>query len=100
MAKGMTKTEFIGAVADKSGLSKKDVNAVLDAVLNVAVSELKKGGEVTLPNIAKVRAVHKAATPERQGIDPFTKQPKVFKAKPASTKVKLRAVKAINDAVK
>ncbi len=100
MAKGMTKTDFLAAVADKSGLTKKDVGAVLDAVLDVAVGELKQGNEVTLPGIAKLKAVHKPAVPERDGIDPFTKQPKHYKAKPAATKVKLRAVKAINEAVK
>lgn len=99
MAKGMTKSEFVAAVAEKSGLSKKDVNALFDAVMAVAVGELKKGNEVTLPGIAKVKAVHKPAQPERPGINPFTKQPTVIKAKPASTAVKIRPVKAIKDAV-
>lgn len=100
MAKGLTKSEFVAAVAEKSGLSKKDVGAVFDAVMDVAVDELKKGSEVTLPGIAKMKAVHKPAQPERQGINPFTKQPAVIKAKPASTAVKIRPVKAIKDAVK
>ena len=99
MAKGMTRSEFVAAVAEKSGLSKKDVNALFDAVMDVAVGELKKGNEVTLPGIAKVKAVHKPEQPERPGINPFTKQPTVIKAKPASTAVKIRPVKAIKDAV-
>ena len=99
MAKGMTKSEFIGEVAEKSGLSKKDVNAVLDAVFSIASAQLKKGNEVTLPNLAKLKAVHKPAKPAREGIDPFTKQPKMFAAKPASTAVKIRPVKALKDSV-
>jgi DNA-binding protein HU-beta len=99
MAKGMTKSEFIGEVAEKSGLSKKDVNAVFEAVLNVAVEQLKKGHELTLPGMAKLKAVHKPAKPAREGTDPFTKQPRTFAAKPASTAVKIRPVKALKDAV-
>ena len=99
MAKGMTKSDFMAAVAEKSGLSKKDVSAVLEAVMEVSVGELKKGNEVTLPGVAKMKAVHKPAKPAREGIDPFTKQPKMFAAKPASTAVKIRPVKAIKDAV-
>ena len=99
MAKGMTKSEFIGEVAEKSGLSKKDVNAVFEAVLNVAVEQLKKGNEVTLPGMAKLKSVRKPAKPARDGIDPFTKQPRTFAAKPASTAVKIRPVKALKDAV-
>lgn len=98
MAKGLTKSEFIGEVAEKSGLSKKDVNAIFDAVLHVAVEQLKKGNEVTLPGLAKMKAVHKPAKPAREGIDPFTKQPRTFAAKPASTAVKIRPVKALKDA--
>jgi nucleoid DNA-binding protein len=99
MAKGMTKSEFVAALAEKTGLGKKEVSAVLDAVMNVAVEQLKAGSEVTLPGIAKLKAVHKPAVPEREGIDPFTKQPRVFKAKPASTAVKIRPAKALKDSV-
>ena len=99
MAKGLTKSEFIGEIAEKSGLSKKDVNALFDAVLAVSVAQLKKGAEVTLPGIAKLKAVHKDAKPAHEGVNPFTKQPQMFAAKPASTAVKLRPVKALKDAV-
>lgn len=99
MAKGMTKSEFIGEIAEKSGLSKKDVNAVFEAALAVATAQLKAGNEVTLPGLAKLKAVHKPAKPAHEGINPFTKQPQMFAAKPASTKVKLSPVKAIKDAV-
>ncbi|MBM4422105.1 MAG: DNA-binding protein [Chloroflexi bacterium] len=99
MAKGMTKSDFVAAVAEKAQVSKKEVTAVLDALMDVAVGELKNGNEVTLPGMAKLKAVHKPPVPEREGLDPFTKQPKIFKAKPASTAVKMRPVKALKDAV-
>jgi nucleoid DNA-binding protein len=99
MAK-MTKSEFIAALAEKSGLQKKDVNAVLDALDSITVSELKKHGELTLPGLVKLRAVHKPATPEKPGINPFTKQPITIKAKPASTAVRANPVKALKDAIK
>ena len=99
MAKGMTKSDFISTVAEKSGLAKKDVAAALDAIAGIAAEELKKSGELTIPGLVKLTTVHKPAKPEHEGIDPFTKQPKVFKAKPASTAVKARPVKVIKDAV-
>lgn len=100
MAKGMTKSEFIAALAEKSGLQKKDVNAVLESLNDVAVSELKKHGELTLPGLVKLRAVNKPATAAREGINPFTKEKIMIKAKPASTAVKANAVKAFKDALK
>ena len=100
MAKGMTKSDFLAALAEKSGLQKKDVNAVLEALDGIAVAELKKHGELTLPGLVKLRAVHKPAAPAREGINPFTKEKIMIKAKPASTAVKASPVKALKDAVK
>ena len=99
MAKGMTKSEFVAAVAEKAGLEKKQVTAVLDAIAAIATNELKGAGELVLPGLVKMTAVHKPAQPERPGINPFTKEPIIIKAKPASTAVKARPVKALKDAV-
>lgn len=99
MAKGMTKSDFVAAVAQKAGIEKKSVDAALDAMAAVVTEQLKSGSEVTLPGLVKLSAVHKPAVPEREGINPFTKQPVTFKAKPASTAVKARPVKALKDAV-
>ena len=99
MAKGMTKSDFIAAVAEKSGMGKKDVVAVLEAVAGIATQELKNSGELTLPGLVKLTAVHKPAQPERQGVNPFTKQPITIKAKPATTVVKARPVKVLKDTV-
>lgn len=95
----MNKTELIEAVASESGLEKKQVNAVLDALNNVIYRELKADREVTIPGLLKLTSVRKPAVPEREGINPFTKEPTVFKAKPARTVIKPRPLKALKDAV-
>jgi nucleoid DNA-binding protein len=97
----MSKSEFINAIAERSELSRKQVSAVCDAMQTVVAQQLgKKGpGEVTIPGIAKLNVTIKPAVPERQGINPFTKQPTVFKAKPERKVVKSRPVKAVKDAV-
>ncbi|MBI3242241.1 MAG: HU family DNA-binding protein [Chloroflexi bacterium] len=99
MAKGMNKSEFVAALAEKAGLEKKQVNAVLEAISTIATSELKSSGEMTLPGLVKLTAVHKPAQPERPGVNPFTKQPITIKAKPATTAVKARPIKALKDAI-
>jgi nucleoid DNA-binding protein len=100
--KRMTKSEFVGALTKKSGVEKKQVNAVLVALNEVVYKELSKGGagEVILPGLIKLVTVKKPAVPAREGINPFTGQPAVFKAKPASKVVKARPVKQLKDAIK
>jgi nucleoid DNA-binding protein len=95
----MSKTELIEEIANASGLEKKQVSAVLDALNNLVYKELKADREVTIPGLLKLTTVRKPAQPEREGINPFTKEPTTFKAKPARTVVKPRPVKALKDAV-
>lgn len=99
MAKGPTKSEFIAAVAQKTGLDKKQSNAVLMAVSEIVVEHLRSDGEVTLPGLLKLKVRTRPATPEREGIHPITKQPTVFKAKPERKVVKASPVKALKEAV-
>lgn len=99
-AKRLTKSEFIGAIAKESGLEKKQVVAALDALNAVVIKQLSKApGEVVLPGLLKLVTVKKPAVKARPGINPFTKEPTVFKAKPATKVVKARMVKALKDAV-
>ena len=102
MAERMSKSDFVGAIAEKAGLGKKQVSAVLDAMNDVVAKELGKdgAGEVVLPGLLKLNVVVKPATPERQGINPFTKQPTVFKAKPERKIVKARVLKGLKDALR
>jgi DNA-binding protein HU-beta len=95
----MTKGEFVEAIATQSGLEKKQVNAVLDALNDVVYKELKAENEVVLPGLIKLTSVTKPAVPEREGINPFTKEKTMFKAKPARKVIKPRPLKALKDAV-
>jgi nucleoid DNA-binding protein len=97
--KRMSKTEFVEAIATQSGLEKKQVNAVLDALNDVVYKELKAENEVVLPGLVKLTSVTKPAVPEREGINPFTKEKTMFKAKPARKVIKPRPLKALKDAV-
>jgi len=95
----ISKSELIQKVADAVSLPKKDVKAVIEQLASVGYKELKKSGEFVLPGFAKFIVVKKPATPERSGINPFTKEPTVFKAKPARKILKVRPVKAAKDAM-
>ncbi len=97
--KRMTKTEFVATIAKKSGLEKKQVNAALEALNAVVYKELKSQREVTIPGLLKLVTVVKPAVPAHEGINPFTKEPTMFKAKPARKIVKARPAKALKDAV-
>jgi DNA-binding protein HU-beta len=99
--KTLSKSGLIQAIADAAGeeLSRKQVKHVLESLATVGYRELKKAGIFTLPGFAKFRVVKKPATKARQGINPFTKQPQTFAARPASKAVRVRPIKAIKDAV-
>jgi nucleoid DNA-binding protein len=81
------------------GTSKRQVKSVVEALVTVGHKELKKSGVFLVPGFAKFVVVKKPATKERKGINPFTKEPTVFKAKPARKVVRARPVKAIKDAI-
>ena len=100
-AKKLTQSALIQVVADSlgDGASRKDVKAVLGALAEIGRKELKKNGVFVMPGFAKFVVVKKPARPARQGINPLTKQPQMFAARPARKAVKARPVKAIKDAV-
>jgi len=79
--------------------TKRQVKSVVEALVTVGHKELKKSGVFVVPGFAKFVVIKKPATKERKGINPFTKEPTVFKAKPARKVVKARPVKAIKDAI-
>jgi nucleoid DNA-binding protein len=96
----LSKSGLVAYIADAAGVAAKDARAVLSALEGaVAGSVSKKGpGTFTLPGLFKVTAVKVPAKPKRKGINPFTKQEQWFAAKPASVKVKVRALKKLKDA--
>ena len=95
----MSKSELMQKIAEECSVAKKDVKAVVESLAAVGYKELKKAGVFVLPGFAKFMVVKKPAPPERAGINPFTKEPTVFKAKPARKTLKVRPVKAAKDAV-
>ena len=101
MAKLMSKSELIQKIAEQQGdnVSRKDVKNVIQSLATIGYKELKKSGAVLVPGLAKFVVIKKPATKERSGINPFTKEPTVFKAKPARKIIRARPVKAAKDAV-
>jgi DNA-binding protein HU-beta len=101
MAKTMTKSELIQRIVDghQSEIARKDVKEVIEAVAEIGHKELKKTGAFVVPGLTKFTVIKKPATKARQGINPFTKEPTTFKAKPARKIVRARPVKAAKDAV-
>ncbi|MEJ2344148.1 MAG: HU family DNA-binding protein [Gammaproteobacteria bacterium] len=95
----MTKTEMMGTISEKTGLTKKDVQSVFDALTGIVHGHIKKNGAgtVTVPGMLKIKTVRKPATKARKGINPFTGEETVFKAKPARTVVKVTPLKALKD---
>jgi DNA-binding protein HU-beta len=96
----MSKSTLIQTIADQSGnLTRKDVKGMIESLATIGYKELKKTGAFVLPGFAKFLVIKKPATKARKGINPFTKEPTIFKAKPARKLIKARPVKAIKDAV-
>jgi nucleoid DNA-binding protein len=95
----LTKTQIVGALADNTGLTKKQVSAVMDAMNNLIEGSIKKrgAGEFTIPGMMKITTVRKPAVKARKGINPFTGEETMFKAKPATTAVKIRPLKRMKE---
>jgi nucleoid DNA-binding protein len=92
-----TKSELILTLAERTDLTKKQVTAVFAELANVVEAHIKKTGpgKFTLPGLLKVTIKKVAAKKARKGINPFTKEEMIFKAKPASRKVKVTPLKAL-----
>mgnify|MGYP001351566159 CR=1 FL=1 len=99
--KAPTKTEVFASIAEASDLNKKQVGAVFDALS----AEIKKAlgrngfGSFTVPGLCKIVIQRKPATKARKGINPFTGEETMFKAKPARNVVKIRPLKNLKDMV-
>lgn len=100
-AKPMTKTEIHAKLADKTDLSKKQVASVLDGLAGLIGENIgnKGPGVFNIPGLMKITVQRKPATKERKGINPFTGEETIFKAKPARNVVKIRPLKALKDMV-
>lgn len=100
-AKAASKGEIFSALAEKTGLEKKQVAAFFDALGDLIAKELgKKGpGNFVMPGLLKLKIVRKPATKAKQGINPFTKEPMTIKAKPARNVVKALPLKGLKEIV-
>ena len=91
----LTKSQMLELLAEDSGVAKSDVKKVwgsLEIVIEASISK-RGSGQFTLPGLMKVTTVRRPAIKARRGINPFTKEETWFKAKPASTGVRIRALK-------
>jgi DNA-binding protein HU-beta len=101
VSKSISKTEIVREIAEQlsNEVSQNDIKRVLDALADVGRAQLKQSGAFHLPGFAIFQVTQKPATPEHEGVNPFTKEPMTFKAKPASKVVRARPIKALKDAL-
>ena len=99
--KPMTKSAIMTEISEKTGLTKKQVSSVFDETAILIERHIKKGGagQFTLPGLLKIEIKRKPATKARKGINPFTGEQTIFKAKPARNVVKVRPLKRVKDMV-
>merc|ERR1712098_324013 len=96
-AGGMTATGAYSSVAETTGLKSKDVKAAMEGVIEIAAQELKKNGSFKLAGASNLKLKKKPARAARKGVNPFTKEPCVFKAKPASKTVRALPMKKLKE---
>ena len=99
MAKSPTRSEVIAQICKDTDLTRKQVNGVFESLGKVIKKSLRGPGLFTMPGLLKMKVVKKPATKEREGINPFTKEKMIFKAKPASKKVRVLPLKGLKDFV-
>ena len=101
LQQAMTKTQMFSEIAESTGLSKREVAAVFDALGTVIERHVKKGavGVCTVPGLMKIKTVNKPAQLARQNVpNPFRPGELMdVKAKPASTRVKVLPLKKLKD---
>ena len=96
-----TKSEIMMTISEKTELSRKEVAGVFDALGEVIQDNLKPRGPgmFSVPGLMKIRVIKKPATKARKGINPFTGEEAIFKAKPARKVVKVLPLKGLKDMV-
>ena len=99
--KARTKSQVIGEIAEHSGLSRKEVTSVFDIMGAMIEKDLgsRGPGTFTVPGLMKIKVRKKPATKARKGINPFTGEEMMFKAKPATNVVKVLPLKGLKEMV-
>ncbi len=97
----MSKSGMIKAITDVTNVSKKDVVAVLECFHQVIEKHVKSGGpgKFVMPGMLKISVVKKPARPARKGVNPFTGEEIMIKARPAYKAVKIKALKKLKEMV-
>merc|ERR1711988_1922180 len=91
----MTAGPAYSSVAESTGLKSKDVKAVMEGMIEIAAEQIKKNGSFKLAGALNLKLKKKPARAARKGVNPFTKEPCVFKAKPASKTVRALPMKKL-----
>ena len=94
-----TKTMLFTEIAERTELKKKEVASVFEELSSIINGHIRRNGAgvFTVPGLMKVKVVRKPATKARPGINPFTGEQTIFKAKPARNVVKVQPLKALKD---
>merc|ERR1712150_316600 len=95
----LSQSAVASAAAETTGLKPKNVKAVLGAVVDIAAKELKKNGSFKFAGVLNMKLKLKPAMPARKGVNPFTKEPCVFKAKPKSQTVRVLPLKKFKESL-
>jgi nucleoid DNA-binding protein len=101
IGEAMNKTQILSEIAENTGLSKKEVSGVFEELSSLIERHIKKrgAGTFTMPGLFKITTTRKKAVPARKGINPFTGEETMFKAKAARTVIKIRPLKKMKDMV-
>ena len=96
-AEPRSKGEVFGTIAQHVGIHRRDVAAAFHVMGSIIKADLSKSGSgvFKVPGLMRITVKRKPATKERQGINPFTKEPTIFKAKPARNVVRVRPLQAL-----
>lgn len=100
-AKVRTQAELIAHLAERAGLDKQRVKALLAALTAVAVVDLNRAeiGKFTIPGLVTLRVVRKPATQQHEGLNPFSRKLMTFAARPARNVIKSRYPKKLRDSI-
>merc|ERR1712232_1176533 len=95
----LTAAGVYNELAESLGLKSKEVKGAVDGVVALAAQQLKNNGNFKFGGVLNLKLKSKPARPARKGVNPFTKEPCVFKAKPASKTVRALPLKKLKDLI-
>merc|ERR1712093_571099 len=95
----MTASAAYKAVSETTGVKPKDVKGALETYMNLVATQVKTNGAFKFAGVLNLKLKKTPARPARKGVNPFTKEPCVFKAKPASKTVRALALKKLKDMI-